>query len=76
MIESLKDLEKLLKLCRKQGVTEIKLSTVELKLGDMPYTNSYQDNEADPMSPYINTGSNELPEDVLAFYNTAMAQEP
>jgi hypothetical protein len=36
MIESLKDLERLLKICRKQGVTEIKLGTVDLKFGDMP----------------------------------------
>lgn len=36
MIESLKDLEKLLKLCRKQGVTEINLGTVSFKLGDSP----------------------------------------
>jgi len=36
MIESLKDLERLLKLCRKQGVTEIKLRGCEFKLGDLP----------------------------------------
>lgn len=36
MIENIKDLEKLLKLCRKQGVTEINLGTVAFKLGDLP----------------------------------------
>lgn len=36
MIENQKDLEKLLKLCRKQGVTEIVLPTVSFKLGDLP----------------------------------------
>jgi hypothetical protein len=36
MVENLKDLERLLKLCRKQGVIEIKLGTVSLKLGDLP----------------------------------------
>lgn len=36
MIENLKELEKLLKLCRKQGVTEINLGIVSLKLGDLP----------------------------------------
>lgn len=37
MIQNLKDLERLLKLCRAQGVMEIKLDTVEFKLGDLPY---------------------------------------
>lgn len=36
MIENQKDLEKLLKLCRKQGVTEIVLPTVSFKLGELP----------------------------------------
>lgn len=36
MIETQKDLEKLLKLCRKQGVTEITLPTVSFKLGELP----------------------------------------
>lgn len=36
MIETQKDLERLLKLCRKQGVTEITLPTVSFKLGEMP----------------------------------------
>ena len=36
MIENLKDLKALLKLCRQSGVTEINLGTVALKLGDMP----------------------------------------
>ena len=36
MIENLKDLERLLKLLRKQGVTDFKMNGVELKLGDLP----------------------------------------
>jgi hypothetical protein len=36
MINSLEDLEKLLILCRAQGVTEINLGTVSLKLGELP----------------------------------------
>jgi hypothetical protein len=46
MIENLKDLERLLKLCRKQGVTSIKLGTVELVLGVM----------GDPSLPDISEG--------------------
>lgn len=36
MINDLGELKKLLQLCRKQGVTEIKFDNVELKLGEMP----------------------------------------
>lgn len=36
MIKDLAELQKLLKLCRKQGVTEITLGSVSLKLGDLP----------------------------------------
>lgn len=36
MVESLKDLEKLLKLLRKQGVTDFKMNGIDLKLGDLP----------------------------------------
>jgi hypothetical protein len=36
LITTLKDLERLLKLCRKQGVTEIDLGVVKLKLGELP----------------------------------------
>lgn len=36
MVESLKDLEKLLKLLRKHGVTDFKLNGIELKLGELP----------------------------------------
>ena len=42
MIENLKELEKLLKLCRKQGVTEINLNggTCAVKLGELPFDNT------------------------------------
>jgi len=35
-IESLKDLEAMLKVCRKQGVLAIKVDGIELSLGDVP----------------------------------------
>jgi len=66
MIASLKDLEKLLKLCRKQGVTEIKLGEVELKLGDLPKNDVM---EHDPANPYANFPEGELTPDQLAFYS-------
>ena len=36
MIKDLGELQKLLKLCRKQGVTEITLGNVIIKFGDLP----------------------------------------
>ncbi len=36
MIDTQKDLERLLKLLRKQGVTDFKHNGLELKLGDLP----------------------------------------
>ncbi len=36
MITDLKDLQHMLKLCRKYGVTEIDFGTTKVKLGDMP----------------------------------------
>ena len=36
MISDLKDLDKLFKLCRKQGITDIKVAGIEIKFGDLP----------------------------------------
>jgi hypothetical protein len=35
-IESLKELEKLIKLCRKQGLSSIKIDNIEFQLGSLP----------------------------------------
>lgn len=69
MIESLKDLEKLLKLCRKQGVTEIKLGSVELKLGELPQEQT-PSLISDPANPLANFPEGELTPDQLAFYSS------
>lgn len=76
MIESLKDLEKLLRLCRKQGVTEIKLGTVELKLGDLPVDHSQQATlTKDPTDPLANFPQGELTAEQLAFYSAGGSPE-
>jgi hypothetical protein len=36
LLTNLKEFEKLLKICRKQGVTDISFGEVSLKLGEMP----------------------------------------
>lgn len=68
MISSLKDLEKLLKLCRKQGVTEIELDKVKLKLGDLPKTAEEIEAEAD--DPYKDFPVGELTPEQLMFYSS------
>jgi hypothetical protein len=73
MIESLKDLEKLLRLCRKQGVQEIKLGSVELKLGDLPdhETRGSQVQDLIPSdNPYANFPDGELTPEQLMFYSS------
>jgi len=56
MIESIKDLEKLLKLCRKQGVTELKWAGAEIKLGELVEqkadTSSLEEDIDDPLADF------------------------
>lgn len=51
MIKDLKELEKLLKICRKQGVSDIKWGDVELKLGDLPRDGTESAEESFPVTP-------------------------
>lgn len=70
MINNLNDLQKLLKLCRKQGVTEIKLGDVELKLGDLPIEHNNQNYSNDPISdPLAGFPDGELTPEQLMYYS-------
>ena len=76
MIQSLKDLEGLLKLCRKQGVSEIKLEGCELKFGDLPAshpqkTKAQVSEEDRPTSdnPWADFPDGELTPEQLMFYS-------
>lgn len=55
MLNDLKEFEKFLKICRKQGVTEVTLAGVAVKLGEMPNKSSAQDESeeipTDELSP-------------------------
>jgi CO dehydrogenase/acetyl-CoA synthase gamma subunit (corrinoid Fe-S protein) len=79
MINDLKDLKSLLKLCRSQGVTEIKLDTVEFKLGDMPTgpkSSSVQDQtETDDEDPFANFPTGILTPEQAAFYSAGGTPE-
>jgi hypothetical protein len=69
MIDSLKDLEKLLKLCRKQGVIKISFDNVSLELGDAPLervANSAMDDE-DPLKGFPD---GTLTPEQLMFYSS------
>ena len=75
MIESLKDLEKLLKLCRKQGVQEIDFHGVKLKLGDLPQEDNYQLVNEPIDNPYKNFPDGELTPEQLMFYSSGGTPE-
>ena len=47
MINNIDELEALLKLCRKQGVTEITLQGSSIKFGDLPEKKRKRDGEAE-----------------------------
>lgn len=71
MIKDLKELEKLLKLCRKQGVTELKVEGCEFKLGEMPQVkDSNPEVENNPDDPYANFPTGTLTPEQLAFYSS------
>ena len=72
MIESLNDLKKLLQLCRKQGVQEIELGSVKIKLGDMPTEGKVvQESEmTEANDPYSNFPDGILSPSQLAFYSS------
>lgn len=72
MINDIKDLKSLFKLCRAQGVTEIKVAGVEIKFGDMPHNQGVEINSSsaeDPANPYGNFPQGELTPEQLAFYS-------
>jgi hypothetical protein len=61
LIKDLKELATLLKLCRKQGVTEITLDGTVIKFGDLPARSSESSDDAIP--------TDELTPEQLAFYS-------
>lgn len=67
MVQSLKDLEKLLKLCRKQGVTEITTTDVSFKLGEIP-TKTLVHEVEDQEEQYLNFPDGPLTNEELTFF--------
>lgn len=76
MIETIKDLEKLLKLCRRQGVTEIALGSVSFKLGDLPQELSQSAAEETMQDVLEGFPDGELsPEELTFFANGGLPQD-
>lgn len=72
MINDLKDLQKLFKLCRVQGITDFKMNGLEIKFGDLPTqsSNQYQEPTQDIITPYGNFPQGELTPEQLMFYSS------
>ncbi len=70
MIESLKDLEKLLKLCRKQGVQKISFDNVSLELGELPVSSQTVLNSTIVEDPFKDFPQGELTPEQLMFYSS------
>lgn len=73
MITSLSELQKLLKICRKAGVTDIELGDVKIKLGDLPASDRRQSDPAENAEsddPYANFPNGLLSPEQLAFYSS------
>lgn len=60
----LKELEKFLKICRRQGVTEITFEGTSVKLGDLPFRSKNDDQEESDEIP-----SDGISEEEMAFYH-------
>lgn len=80
MINDLKDLQKLFKLCRAQGVTSIKLNGVEINFGDMPQVigsqaGSVLESGQDTENPYANFPQGVLTPEQLMFYSSGGVPE-
>lgn len=70
MIKDLRELEKLLKICRRQGVTHLRLGDVSLKLGDLPQEQSkIPDVQEIGADPYANFPTGDLSPTQLMFYS-------
>jgi hypothetical protein len=72
MINDLRDLKALFKLCRQQGVNSIKLNGVEINFGEMPVlhgTIQEQQSSEDQTNPYANFPQGDLTPEQLMFYS-------
>lgn len=71
MINDLKDLKALFKLCRAQGITAFKMNGIEVNFGDLPTEQgTVQEDSQDPASPWANFPQGDLTPEQLMFYSS------
>jgi hypothetical protein len=73
MINDLKDLKALFKLCRAQGITTFKMNGIEVNFGELPTQQqaSYnQETAEEAASPYANFPDRILTPEELIFYSS------
>ena len=72
MINDLKDLQKLFKICRAQGITDFKMNGIEIKLGELPLTEKqYQEQVSQQdVTSYGNFPQGDLTPEQLMFYSS------
>jgi hypothetical protein len=75
VIESLKDLERFFKLCRKQGITKADLSAMAFEFGDLPQEQGQAQAGDDLNDPYRNFPTGELTPEQLMFYSAGGVPE-
>lgn len=68
MIRDLREFEKLLKICRKQGVKNLGFAGVSIEFGDMPQRNEAAD-DSEPLTP------DDLTPEQLAFYSAGIGDQ-
>ena len=71
MINDLKDLKALFKLCRAQGITDFKMNGIDIKFGDLPQgmAQSTEIPLDDPLNRYAGFPQGELTPEQLDFYS-------
>jgi hypothetical protein len=80
MVKDIKDLEKLLKMCRKQGVQSIRWGDVEFHLGDIPSPVVPTAKRLPTPAPFIPGGvdadtkilTDELTEEQMLYWSTGI----
>jgi hypothetical protein len=72
IVKDLKELERLFKLCRKQGITEFSAEGIAIKFGELPKRASEVQTDSDEIesdNPYSNFPDGILTPDQLMFYS-------
>lgn len=68
-IENIKDLEAVLKLCRKQGLESIKIDGIEISFGDLPDSKPKLDSKTPENSEITYT------DEQMLFWSSAVGEE-